>query len=129
MRRSLPVVAFLAVLGACSSPSADPFVTMTSDHLFAPNEVLVEPGTRIVFTNEDDEPHSVTAYQDAIPDDATYFSSGDLTSEADAREKVGDALVVPGESYEVSLDKPGSYEYFCIPHEDHGMKGRIVVEE
>jgi plastocyanin len=129
MRIPFSVVALFVVMGACSSPSPDPFVQMTGDHFFAPDEVLVEPGTTIVFTNEDDEPHSVTAYENAIPDDATYFSSGDLTGEEEARENVGDTLVVEGESYEVTLEEPGTYEYFCIPHEDHGMKGRIVVEE
>lgn len=118
------------LLTACSgNPSTDLSVTMTSAHFFEPDEILVPAGTKITFTNEDDEPHSVTAYEASIPTAAAYFSSGDLSSEDDARANVGDGLINEGETYEVTLDEPGTYEYFCIPHEDHGMKGRIAVEE
>ena len=101
---------------------------MTSGHTFDPQSVTVAAGTEIAFTNDDDEPHTVTAYEDELPEGAAYFSSGGFDSETDARDDVGDALIPPGERFTLTLDEPGTYSYFCIPHEDHGMTGEIVVE-
>lgn len=36
-------------------------------------------------------------------------------------------FLLPEESFEVRLDHPGVYDYYCIPHEHAGMVGRIVV--
>jgi hypothetical protein len=32
-----------------------------------------------------------------------------------------------GESFSYTFDEPGTYEYFCIPHEDLGMVGTVTV--
>ncbi len=101
---------------------------MTSDHFFDPDTLSVAPGTEVTWTNDGDEPHTVTAYAQEVPE-GEYFSSGDLPDEQRARSSVSQALVAPGETYSVTLDKPGTYGYFCIPHEDHGMVGELVVEE
>jgi hypothetical protein len=33
----------------------------------------------------------------------------------------------PGDHFEVVLTVPGVYDYCCLPHEQAGMAGRIVV--
>ena len=58
-----------------------------------------------------------------------YFASGGADSEEAARDLIADSLIAEGETYELTLDEPGTYEYFCVPHEDSGMTGTIVVEE
>ena len=128
MRNGLCLIALLLLAGGCSG-SDDPAVAMTSDHTFDPETLAVAAGTTVTFTNDDDEPHTVTAYEAEIPDGADYFSSGGFSDEARARAVVGDALIKPGHDYSVTLEEPGTYEYFCIPHEGHGMKAEIVVEE
>jgi plastocyanin len=37
-------------------------------------------------------------------------------------------LIAEGESFSRKFDKPGTYRYFCIPHEGAGMVGTAVVE-
>ena len=101
---------------------------MSSSLAFDPSALTVAPGTRVTWTNDGDEPHTVTAYDGEVPE-GEYFSSGDLPREEAARDSVSDALVQPGESFSVTLDAVGTYAYFCIPHEDQGMTGEIVVEE
>jgi plastocyanin len=32
-----------------------------------------------------------------------------------------------GETFEVTFEVPGTYRYVCLPHEDHGMRGTVVV--
>ncbi len=102
---------------------------MTSDRRFEPATITVSKGDTVSFSNDSEEPHSVTAYEERIPSDARYFSTGDLPSEDQARDDVSKTLVQKGDTFEVTLAKPGVYAYFCIPHESQGMKGEIVVEE
>ncbi|MBA3350146.1 MAG: cupredoxin domain-containing protein [Actinobacteria bacterium] len=113
---------------ASSGKTAGNTVQMTGARRFEPAAVTVDKGDTVTFTNSTDEPHSVTAYEGGIPADARYFSSGDFSSEDQARDNVTESLIETDGSFQVTLTKPGVYEYFCIPHESQGMKGKIVVE-
>ena len=95
---------------------------------FQPEELSAAAGTTVSFTNDTAEPHTVTAYGDGLPDGSDYFSSGGAESEDAARDSVANELIEPGDTYEVTFDEPGRYRYFCIPHEEAGMKGTVVVE-
>ena len=99
---------------------------MAEGQRFNPESLTVAPGTTVTFTNESSEAHTVTTYEGRAPQ---QFSSGDFDSEEAARDNLADALVGQEGSFSITLDEPGTYEYFCIPHEDQGMKGTIVVEE
>jgi plastocyanin len=126
--RSLALSAVVAavLLSACSSSTDG--VVMNGGQSFVPREITVKAGDTLTFTNEGSAPHTVTAYEDAIPDGADYFSSGEFASESAARDDPSGGFVTEGETFEVTLDTPGTYEYFCIPHEQQGMTGTIVVE-
>ncbi|MFP5351693.1 MAG: plastocyanin/azurin family copper-binding protein [Actinomycetota bacterium] len=120
-------IAAAAALGACSGDAA-PTVEMTSGQRFTPGEITISAGDEIVFTNTSGEAHSVTAYSDGFPEGAEYFSSGGFATESEARDNITQTLVKAGDSFELALTEPGTYRYFCIPHEEAGMVGRIVVE-
>ena len=115
-------------LTACSPPVEPGTVLMTEGNGFSPSEVTVKAGENLEFRNDSGAAHSVTAYDDGEPEGAEYFSSGGFKDEVAARENVGASLVKPDDSFEITLDKPGTYRYFCIPHESEGMKGTITVE-
>ncbi len=100
---------------------------MTDDFRFEPGTLSVESGTTVTFVNESDQRHTATAYEDEVPE-SSFFSSGGFRSEAEAREELAGALVAPGDSYEVTLESPGTYRYFCIPHEDQRMMGTLEVQ-
>jgi len=101
---------------------------MTEENSFSPSEATVKAGENLEFRNDSGAAHSVTAYDDGVPERAEYFSSGNLKDEGAAREGVGAALVKPDDSFEITFGEPGTYRYFCIPHESQGMKGTITVE-
>lgn len=103
-------------------------VTMANGHRFAPTTVTVKAGDTVAFANAGAESHTVTAYQDSIPAGGKYFASGGASSEKNARDDVASGLIKGGGSYTVTLDAPGTYTFFCIPHESDGMKGKIVVQ-
>ncbi|WP_309043503.1 plastocyanin/azurin family copper-binding protein [Marinobacter sediminicola] len=87
---------------------------------FDPFGVAVKPGTRVRFVNRDSgNAHTVTAYHPEvlgrvrrIPEKAIPFNSDYL---------------LPEDTYELILTSPGVYDFYCIPHEQAGMVGRVVV--
>lgn len=98
---------------------------------FRPESVTVAAGDEVVWRNTSSRAHSVTAYEDAIPEGADYFASGGFDDEPSAREGWANGLagnVTSGEEFTHRFELPGTYEYLCIPHERAGMVGRVVVE-
>jgi plastocyanin len=98
---------------------------------FAPEELTVSVGDKVAWEHVGGEPHSVTAYEDEIPEDATYWASGGFESESAAREgwENGEGAVQSGQSYVHTFETAGEHGYVCIPHEAAGMVGTVIVEE
>lgn len=88
------------VSGAGAAPPA-PTTVDVRDFLFAPAELTVGPGTRVVWRNLGDLPHTVTAEDGS-------FDSG---------------LLAPGATFTVTIDGP--VRYLCTLHPQ--MRGIIVV--
>lgn len=130
---------FVSLMAAgCSddggSDEDDNTIDMTDDLTFEPDELTINVSDTVVWENVGESGHTVTAYEEEIPDDAEYFASGEFDSEEAARDAYSpgdtDSGDIPGgESYEYIFETPGTYEYFCIPHENAGMVGTIDVQE
>lgn len=73
---------------------------------FDPPTLTVAPGTRIVWTNKYEEPHTVTSVNKEMP-----FKSQGLDTD---------------DTFAITFDKPGTYKYFCSVHPH--MVGEIVVK-
>lgn len=87
---------------------------------FDPVGLLVQPGQAIRWLNRDrGNAHTATAYHPA-----NFDKPGRIPS---AAEPWDSDYLLPGVSFSVTLTQPGVYDYFCIPHEQAGMIGRIVV--
>ena len=127
-QRAVAIVVVGLAVGACSRSGGNT-VTMEPGRSFEPVMSTISAGETVSFVSESDDAHSVTAYEDGIPENASYFASGGFEGEGEARDDVAGGLLSPGESFEVKFEIPGTYRNFCIPHEDSGMTGRIVVEE
>ena len=100
--------------------------------IFRPDSLEVAAGTTVVWRNTGNRRHTVTAYEDGIPDDAEFFASGGFDSEQAARDGWMSGLegrIESGTEFEHTFEVPGTYNYFCIPHEPSGMAGKIVVTE
>ena len=87
-----------------------------SDARFVPAVVAIQPGDVIRFVVREGL-HTVTAYHPdnrrprRIPETARAFDSG---------------LLKTGESWQLSIEDEGVYDYFCMPHERMGHVGRIL---
>jgi plastocyanin len=60
----------------------------------------------------DDPAKAATATDAQLPAGGQSFDSGDLN---------------PGQSYSHLFDTPGTYKYFCQPHETAGMLSTVIV--
>lgn len=91
-------------------------------HSFDPATVTIKAGQTVVWENTTGLGiyHTVTCDPAVAQnmDDASYppgahaFDSGDINSK---------------DSWEHTFTVPGTYKYFCIPHESHGMLGKVIV--
>lgn len=97
---------------------------------YRPPSFTVEAGDTVVWKNTSARAHSVTAYEQGIPEEADYFATGGYDTEQAARDAWSEAggVINNGETYEYTFEVPGLYEYFCIPHETSGMVGTVEVE-
>lgn len=85
---------------------------------FVPKTLTVASGEKIVFKNNKAFPHNVIFDEDEIPAgvDASKISMSDE-----------DLLNGPGDTYSVTLNEKGTYNYYCSPHQGAGMVGTITV--
>jgi plastocyanin len=129
LRLTTATIATLSTTGCLSGQSSSTrTITMPDDLTFEPKTATIETGETVRWTNESDIEHTVTAYEDEIPDEAVYFASGGFESERAARNRVTEGLIAPGEDYKHTFEEPGAYGYFCIPHESSGMVGTVRVK-
>lgn len=121
------------VTGASPAPDeGDAYDVGMSSIAFAPDSLTVTRGTTVVWKNTNSRTHTVTAYEDAIPAEATYFATGGFESQAAAVDGYYSQLaggLGTSETYAHTFSVPGEYRYFCIPHENAGMTGRVIVTE
>jgi len=118
-----------ATVTAASTEAAaqETTIDMNDNLEFVPAEAQVDPGTTVTWENVGSIEHSVTAYEDEIPDEAEYFASGDFDSESSARDAYPDGSIGGDGTYEHTFETEGEYGYFCIPHESAGMTGTVTV--
>lgn len=113
----LVVIATLVLSTAMSSPvlaangtaaptarQAKPTVVDIREFAFAPKALTITAGTRVVWTNHDEEPHVVV-------------SAGNQFAASKALDT--------GDSYAMTFDHPGTYTYYCAIHPM--MVGTIIV--
>jgi len=97
---------------------------------YVPEEYEVGVGDTVIWRNTSGANHTVTAYDDGLPEGAAYFASGGFEAESSAREAWADGLagaIYPRETFEHTFEVAGTYTYLCIPHERSGMVGTVVV--
>lgn len=129
LRLGATTLATLSTAGCLNGQSSSSqTVTMPDNHTFEPKTTTINTGETVTWTNESDIQHTVTVYEDEIPEEAAYFASGGFESERAARNRVNEGLIAPGEDYEHTFDQSGTYGYFCIPHESSRMVGTVRVK-
>ena len=82
-----------------------------------PNKITVAKGETIEFVNNKASPHNVVFDEDNVP---SGVNADSISHE--------DYLNGPGEKVTNKFDTPGTYGYYCEPHQGAGMQGTIIVQ-
>ena len=123
-----------AALAGCGmvGGSGDADVEMAKN-AYLPETFEATVGEPVVWVNNGSRGHTVTAYESGLPDGADYWASGGFESEQAAREgfweRGGEGTIRSGETWSYTFETPGTYPYFCVPHERAVMVGTVVVSE
>ncbi|MEY9833785.1 plastocyanin [Sinorhizobium fredii] len=89
---------------------------------FDPIGVLIKPGQMVRWTNfNPGNSHTTTAYHPA--------NFGKPLRIPESAKSWGSDYLLPDESFSVTFTDQGVYDYYCVPHEQAGMVGRIIVGE
>jgi plastocyanin len=84
--------------------NAGSYTITIKDFMFAPRNLTIPVGTKVTWTNKDEEPHKVAEANSS-------FTSQPLDTD---------------EGFTYEFNAPGKYEYFCTIHPR--MTGTIIVE-
>jgi plastocyanin len=118
------IAAALALLPDPARAAGNPVVIKMADKqpFYAPAKVLIKVGDTVQWVNGGDTVHSISTSaanaqnpnDTSMPKGAVAFDSG---------------FIPPGGDFSYTFTLPGTYRYFCLPHEKAGMVGVIVVKK
>ena len=112
MRRLLYLVALSLIIMTLIVPTAGAqqgqnVTVMMEDNYFEAANITVPAGTTVTWVQNGNNPHTTTSYDG-------LWDSGILPAGS-------------GQSFSFTFNEPGTYEYFCRPHENQGMVGSVTV--
>ena len=93
-RAALAAITAMSLAYAALAFAAQPMQVDIAKFAFAKKEITVAPGTKIVWTNKDETPHTVAS------NDRSFASKGLDT----------------GDTYEHTFDREGDFAYICTVH-------------
>ncbi len=97
----------LIYVGSSATPTTGATIPVSIQNFaFTPSTIAARAGDDIVFTNNDTVPHTVTQ----------STTSGD---------GIRSDPIAPGSTYTLTIDEPGTYEFFCEFHP--AMTGTIIA--
>jgi plastocyanin len=95
-------------------------VRMTDNLKFVPAKVTIEAGQTVEWENTSLLVHTVTA------NPALVSNAQDVSLPAGAK-PFDSGRVFPEKTFTHTFTVPGTYKYCCVPHEENGMIGEVVV--
>ena len=99
--------------GAAASVSIVSGSSSLTDTAYQPNPVEVSVGDTVTWTNDDTQPHTVTAGENGQP-------SGEFDSSPNFN-----PLIAPQQTFEHTFTQAGEYPYYCALHPN--MVGTVSV--
>jgi plastocyanin len=152
MSSSFPIVVLLSALVTLPSPGAERkpaapgrFAPSTVSRLspvthdvrmiqegsafkFVPARVTAKVGDALRFVMETGAPHNVAFDTATVPVEVRSALGARMADQISVL--AGPLLTDRGATYTISLEgvKPGTYDFFCMPHFAMGMKGTLVVQ-
>jgi plastocyanin len=111
MKRLLWLAALCLLMVSALAPAAwaqsDEVTVSMEDNFFDQANITVAPGTTVTWVQNGANPHTTTSY-DGLWDSGMIEGGSNGT-------------------FSFTFEDPGTYDYFCIPHESLGMVGTVTV--
>ncbi len=90
--------------------------------MYEPSKVTVKVGEAVEWVNTGKNVHSVTL----VPEDAQNPRD---VAEPKGASTFDSGFMAPGAKFSYTFKVPGTYHYFCVPHEKAGMVGVVIVKK
>jgi MYXO-CTERM domain-containing protein len=107
MLAALCLVAVVVFAPAALAQEGQNVTVSMEDNYFEQPNITVEPGTTVTWVQTGQNPHTTTSYDG-------LWDSGMIEGGS-------------GGTFSFTFEEPGTYAYYCIPHEDQGMTGTVTV--
>lgn len=112
---AIPILIGIVLISASLPASAKTISVDANSVYFEPAQTEVQPGDTIHFEIKKSPPHNVV-FDSRGPSDLSQLSHKEMVMSG------GFDIVIPTNT------KPGTYQYWCDPHQGVGMLGRIIVK-
>jgi plastocyanin len=117
------VAALLTMASAAVAHAATVEVKMGDEPaVYEPAKVTIKSGDTVKWINTGKTLHSVTL----VPENAQNPAN---VSEPKGAATFDSGFMPPGATFSYKFTVPGTYKYFCVPHEKAGMVGEVVVKK
>ncbi len=113
------------ILGAAMMVHAEEPVTVLmfdTPAKYKPDPVKIKVGQTIKWINKGETIHTATADPAQAPDPS-------YASVPKGAENFDSGYMNANDSWSYTFKVPGVYKYFCLTHENEGMKGEVDVEK
>lgn len=121
---AVAICVLLTLLPSPAKAANSPVVIKMADKApyYAPEKISIKAGDTVKWVNDGQSVHSVSTTvanaqnpkDTSMPKGAQAFDSG---------------FIPPGGDFSHTFTVPGTYKYFCLPHEKEGMVGFVVVKK
>jgi plastocyanin len=119
---AVPLLLSVMFSPACAATSSVVIKMGDETPMYEPAKVTIKAGETVEWLNNGDVVHSVTA----VPADASRANDVALPRGAATFDS---GFMPPGSTFDYTFTVPGTYRYFCVPHETLGMVGTVVVKK
>ena len=118
------LAAALALLPDPAKAAGSPIVIKMADKqpFYTPSKVSIRVGDTVQWVNAGETVHSIST-------NAAMAQNRNDTSMPKGAQAFDSGFIPPGGDYSYTFTVPGTYRYFCLPHEKAGMVGVIVVKK
>lgn len=99
-----------------------------NSYKFVPDTLTIKTGDAVTFKGVSGLGHDVAFYPDSIPPGAAAVLNAAIP---DQPQQLATKMINDGDSVTVSFAgaPAGIYKFYCIPHQQMGMKGQITVTQ
>ena len=114
----------IALLPEPAKAAGSPIVIKMADKepFYTPEKATIKVGDTVQWVNDGQTVHDVST-------NAANAQNPKDTSMPKAAKPFDSGFIPPGGNYSYTFTVPGTYKYFCLPHEKAGMVGVIVVKK